>query len=231
MNETQIKYIKETYQPGMSIQLVSMHNEPQMPSGLMGKVDFIDGIGQIHMAWDNGSTLALNFDVDKFIGFKGPMANKYFCEKLALNKDTKTWFRKDPENYKADAVVEVDNETLIREAEFYMEKTIGRLLDSNVFTLIPYDTDSIFQTFLAIHVLTEEETQQLKQKAEYKQNESEDGHCPKCGSDELEYGTSEIVDTYVEYPWECKSCGSTGKEYGSIVFDGHYVNTSPCFEK
>lgn len=231
MNENPIKYIKETYQPGMRIRLVSMHNEPQMPSKLMGTVDFIDDIGQIHTAWENGSMLALNFDVDKFIAFKGPTASEYLYEKLSLNKDTKTFYRKDSENYKADAVVEIDNETLIREAELYMEKTIGRSLDSNVFTLIPYDSDTIFHTFFAVHVLTEEKTQQLKHKVDYKQNESEEGHCPKCGSEELKYGTSGIVDTYVEYPWECKNCGSTGKEYGSIVFDGHYVDTSPYFEK
>ena len=35
-------------------------------AGVCGIVTSIDGMGQIHVKWDNGSTLALNAFVDKF---------------------------------------------------------------------------------------------------------------------------------------------------------------------
>lgn len=37
-----------------------------MQSGLIGKVEYVDDIGQIHVQWENGSSLALNADIDKF---------------------------------------------------------------------------------------------------------------------------------------------------------------------
>ena len=40
--------------------------EHQMPSGMEGKVIGVDDIGQIHVEWENGSTLALNVEEDDF---------------------------------------------------------------------------------------------------------------------------------------------------------------------
>lgn len=51
---------------GTKIKLIYMHNEPQMPSGLIGNVEFIDDAKQIHINWENGSSLALIPEVDKF---------------------------------------------------------------------------------------------------------------------------------------------------------------------
>ena len=70
----------------------------------------------------------------------------------------------------------------------------------------------------------------LKNKSEYSKDESQGGHCPKCGDGELEYGSSENEGTYIEYPWECQKCGSEGVEYGEITFDGHRVDSSPFFD-
>ena len=36
------------------------------PSGMEGKVIDVDDIGQIHVEWENGSTLALNVEEDDF---------------------------------------------------------------------------------------------------------------------------------------------------------------------
>ena len=44
-----------------------MYGESRIPSGTKGSVKFVDDIGQIHVKWDNGSTLALNADVDEFV--------------------------------------------------------------------------------------------------------------------------------------------------------------------
>lgn len=56
----QVKRIKEQYPSGTHILLVSMTSGKNMPDGLQGSVDFVDDMGQIHVLWDNGSTLALN---------------------------------------------------------------------------------------------------------------------------------------------------------------------------
>jgi len=59
----------------------------------------------------------------------------------------------------------------------------------------------------------------------YSEKESKPGACPVCGG-ELDYGTLEILDTCVKYPWDCKSCGAEGYEYANLVFDGHRVDTA-----
>ena len=56
--------IKTMFTAGTKIRLIRMIDEPQMERGLLGTVQFVDDIGQIHMVWDNGSTLALSMDDD-----------------------------------------------------------------------------------------------------------------------------------------------------------------------
>ena len=51
---------------GTKIKLIYMYNEPQMPKGLIGVVDHIDDMNQIHVNWGNHSSLALIPEVDKF---------------------------------------------------------------------------------------------------------------------------------------------------------------------
>ena len=46
--------------------LVNMYDEPRMKAGIEGTVKYVDDIGQIHVNWDNGSTLALNPEKDIF---------------------------------------------------------------------------------------------------------------------------------------------------------------------
>lgn len=61
-----IKNIKEKYTEGTRIELNIMKGESQMPSGLKGTVTHVDDAGQVHIDWDNGSTLALNVVEDSF---------------------------------------------------------------------------------------------------------------------------------------------------------------------
>ncbi|TDP56394.1 DUF3846 domain-containing protein [Aminicella lysinilytica] len=61
-----VEQIKETYTEGMTIVLEEMKGEKTMPDGLRGTVKFVDDVGQIHMNWENGSSLALNIEEDKF---------------------------------------------------------------------------------------------------------------------------------------------------------------------
>ena len=48
------------------VKLIHMEGESQMERGLEGTISCVDDIGQIHVNWDNGSTLALNVEVDAF---------------------------------------------------------------------------------------------------------------------------------------------------------------------
>lgn len=59
MTRREIERIKAEYPLGSHVKLIEMQGEPQMPYGLKGTVMSIDDIGQIHVNWENGSTLAL----------------------------------------------------------------------------------------------------------------------------------------------------------------------------
>ena len=61
-----VEKIREMYPEGTQIILQEMQGENQMPYGLKGTVKFVDDAGQIHMRWENGSSLARNIDEDTF---------------------------------------------------------------------------------------------------------------------------------------------------------------------
>lgn len=58
--------IKSRYKSGMVVVLEEMTGEEDMVKGLRGTIDFVDDIGQLHIKWENGRTLALIVGVDKF---------------------------------------------------------------------------------------------------------------------------------------------------------------------
>ena len=60
VDDKKVEYLKNLYTPGGKVKLLEMVGEPQMPYGLMGVVQFVDDIGQVHMEWENGSVLALH---------------------------------------------------------------------------------------------------------------------------------------------------------------------------
>ena len=70
------KYIREDYPKGTKVILEHMEGENDMPSGLAGTVQFVDDIGQIHVKWENGRSLALNVEKDTFRVTKRPTKNK-----------------------------------------------------------------------------------------------------------------------------------------------------------
>ena len=67
-----LKEIREMYPEGTQIVLTEMDGESQMPYGLKGTVKFVDDAGQIHMKWENGSSLALNINEDTFEKVEAP---------------------------------------------------------------------------------------------------------------------------------------------------------------
>ena len=61
-----VKMLKDKYRTGTRVLLHDMAGEPQMYDGLEGSVTHVDDAGQVHVRWDNGSSLALNLDCDSF---------------------------------------------------------------------------------------------------------------------------------------------------------------------
>lgn len=61
-----VEKLREMYPEGTKIILQEMQGESQMPYGLKGTVTHVDDAGQIHMMWENRSTLALDVEVDTF---------------------------------------------------------------------------------------------------------------------------------------------------------------------
>ena len=48
----------------------------------------------------------------------------------------------------------------------------------------------------------------------------EQGRCPKCGSDNIDWGDNEQYDNQIAYEFECCDCGFEGKEWANIEFVG-----------
>lgn len=67
-----VNEIREMYPEGTQIVLTEMRGENQMLYGLKGTVKFVDDAGQIHMKWENGSSLALNINGDTFEKVEAP---------------------------------------------------------------------------------------------------------------------------------------------------------------
>ncbi len=61
----QLEMLRKRYPAGAEICLEYMEGESRMPSGLKGKVLCVDDAGQIHVNWENGSSLALIPGVDR----------------------------------------------------------------------------------------------------------------------------------------------------------------------
>lgn len=62
----ELERIKKTYPKGTRVELDFMDDIHAPPMGMTGTVHHVDDIGQIHVEWDNGSTLALNMEIDEF---------------------------------------------------------------------------------------------------------------------------------------------------------------------
>ncbi len=53
-----------------------------------------------------------------------------------------------------------------------------------------------------------------------KKNKIEQGKCPKCGQEDLDYGEAEIDDQSLGYLCKCRSCGFEGTEWYYLEFVG-----------
>ena len=62
-----VEKLKKEYPKGTRVQLVAMDDFQAPPIGTKGTVIGIDDIGSIMVAWDNGSSLNVIYNVDKCI--------------------------------------------------------------------------------------------------------------------------------------------------------------------
>ena len=58
--------IQSLYKIGQTLELEYMDDPYAPPTGTKGKIVHIDDMGQIHVEWENGSSLALIYGKDKF---------------------------------------------------------------------------------------------------------------------------------------------------------------------
>ena len=61
-----VDFLRKMYPVGCKVELHFMDDVQAPPSGTVGEVIFVDDIGQIHVKWETGSTLALNIKLDSF---------------------------------------------------------------------------------------------------------------------------------------------------------------------
>jgi len=62
----QVAEYKAKYKVGTRIRLINMDSETTRRAGDIGTVVYVDDMGQIHMSWDGGGSLALIPEVDEF---------------------------------------------------------------------------------------------------------------------------------------------------------------------
>ena len=61
-----VKRLREQYPAGTVVELVRMDDPQAPPIGCRGNVKFVDDSASIHVAWENGSSLALLWAVDRY---------------------------------------------------------------------------------------------------------------------------------------------------------------------
>jgi hypothetical protein len=63
----------------------------------------------------------------------------------------------------------------------------------------------------------------LNKGEEYNGKKVEVGTCPCCGSNDLSYGSMDIHEGSISYPWDCLDCDATGSEWYNLEFTGHNI--------
>jgi hypothetical protein len=66
MGTTKVENLRRIFTPGTRVLLVHMEDAQSVPEGTKGTVEHVDDYGNVHMLWDNGRTLSLIPEVDKY---------------------------------------------------------------------------------------------------------------------------------------------------------------------
>ena len=65
-NQREIECIRQEYPVGCTVRLEEMYDPYPVKSGTCGTVFCVDDLGQIHVKWETGSSLALIPGIDRF---------------------------------------------------------------------------------------------------------------------------------------------------------------------
>ena len=65
LTKKEIDNLRVRFPKGARVSLIRMDDVQAPPVGCMGTVRFVDDIGTIHVAWDNGSSLGVVYGVDE----------------------------------------------------------------------------------------------------------------------------------------------------------------------
>lgn len=52
---------------------------------------------------------------------------------------------------------------------------------------------------------------------------NEQGYCPRCQGNNLDYQAVDFVELMAYFRWTCEDCGLEGEEWYSMNFQGHNV--------
>lgn len=64
VNQKELMNLRNRYQKDMVVELISMDDPHAPASGTKGIIQMVDDAGQIHVKWENGSSLAVIPGVD-----------------------------------------------------------------------------------------------------------------------------------------------------------------------
>jgi len=65
--QEEIRDIKAKFTKDLKVKLIKMYDlYSAPPTGTIGVVDYVDDMGQVHINWENGSTLPLAIEIDDF---------------------------------------------------------------------------------------------------------------------------------------------------------------------
>lgn len=71
LKQSEVEFLRNKYPPGTKIKCIHMNDDCHpVPDGTLGTVQFVDDAGTIHVGWENGSSLGLVPDEDKFVKMK-----------------------------------------------------------------------------------------------------------------------------------------------------------------
>ncbi|MGL4283995.1 MAG: DUF4314 domain-containing protein [Eubacterium aggregans] len=65
-NKETVERLRRQYQTGSRVELVQMDDAQAPPVGTQGTVTGVDDTGSLLVNWDNGSSLNVIFDVDRW---------------------------------------------------------------------------------------------------------------------------------------------------------------------
>lgn len=93
VSEKQLELLRKQYPEGTPVCLDAMEGESRMTSGLKGKVLYVDDAGQIHVQWENRSSLALIPGVDQFHEIRDPARERSGNQSKNISKKKERSFR------------------------------------------------------------------------------------------------------------------------------------------